>query len=243
GTVIDPLSPRGIEALIDAMAAHPLVAPTHFGTDERRQTPLDANGLRDTVAGLGSNDFLLAMKRGSPPRLDGHIDAMAGRRTPAGLSHVKLRWSRLAQAHRAEVFAFGTHLAEALEAQFALIHPMWDLGDTSQAYSAAGIVVFDELQRFGPPGVAAVTVLGPHLVALFGRERLLDIGVPVRPTPWGGITLSLVDNPAAADFDALQAAQSTVMEALAPAEVFATIDVFDQTAGPNWVPIPQEACG
>ncbi|XWN32886.1 MAG: hypothetical protein ROR55_07315 [Devosia sp.] len=243
GTSIDPLSPRGIEALIDASNAHPLVAPTEFGIDEKRQRPLDGNGLRDLVAGFGRSDFVLNMKRGSPPRLAGHVNTMSARKNPGGLCHVKLRWSGLKDQHRAPIFAFGEHLANALEAQYGLVHPIWDLGEASQAYSEAGIVVFHELQRFGPPGVAALTVFGPHLVGLFGRERLLDAGVPANTTPWGGIALRLVENPQVASLADLQAAQSAVMNALAPAEVFAKTGDIEQAAGRNWVPIPQAALG
>ena len=233
-TRVSPLTDAGLQGLLDAFAAEPALAPTHWGKDERENRPFDQESISP------DGDWFFCVRRSVPPRYLAHVDALRTRQHPKGLCHVKVTFgAKVRQKDLASVFRLGTALATNLRAEYGLVHPIWRLGEDSQSYSAAGIVRFVDLQPYGPPGIAALSWFGQHLIRLFGRDRLLGAGVPARETPWGGIEIALTDRPWSADFQTLRARQQAVMEALRPADVFGRYDDLEPRQGPNWVPIPE----
>ena len=228
------MADTGLQGLLDAFDAEAALTPTHWGKDERENRPYDRRSL------ALDGDWFFCVKRSAPPRYRGHVDALGAHRHPKGLCHLKVTFDgKIRQKDVAPIFRLGAALATNLRAEYGLVHPIWHLGEESQRYSAAGIVRFIDFQPYGPPGVAALTWFGPHLIRLFGRERLLGAGVPVRETPWGGIEMALTDTPWSADFQALKSRQQAVMQALSPAEVFGRYDDLEPGPGANWVPIPE----
>ena len=239
-TRMSPVADVGLRGLLDAFGAEDALTPTHWAKDERENRPYD----RDTSRMMGlisaNRDWFFCVKRSTPPCYLAYANALQALDRPGGLCHVKVTFeSKIRQRDVAPIFRLGTELAANLKAEYGLVHSIWRLGERSQSYSAAGIVVPGELQPYGPPGVAARTWFGPHLTRLFGQDRLLNAGVPARETSWGGVEMELVERPWSADFEALSARQQAVMETLGPADVFARYDGIEARQGPNWVPIPE----
>ncbi len=240
GTRISLLREAGIRRLLDAFDREPALVPTHWGNDESDRRDYDRHHVLDRVRAFSSGDYVLSLRRSKPPRYSAYLNALRARRHPKGLCHVRVTFpAKIAQRHLEPVFRLGEALAANLETEYGLVHPIWQLGEASQRYSETGLVRFADLQDYGPPGVAARTWFGPHLADLFGRDLLSGLDVPTGETAWGGVAISLVEEPWSAGFEALRARQEAVMAALGPAGVFGRYEGFDMAPGDRWVPIPE----
>ena len=82
--------------------------------------------------------------------------------------------------------------------------------------------------RLGPQALGTRTTFGPHYVEQFGRERLLSTPVHVTELDWGGIQLDLVEEPWTASMEDLVGAWRRGMEHLAPAGIFAEVQIDEE---------------
>jgi hypothetical protein len=206
-------SPEGIARFLGALEAAGAL-PTHAGKDGPTQPAFERAPFLEALRGSEFLRSVCVVKRTEPPRYEGFYGGSVG--------ELRSVWLTLA-VHDQAAYRLGDALAEGLEAEFGWVHPRFK---KQRAWNILTSFKTGEFQEQGPRGITARAYLGPHLVSLFGAERL---------APWGGPTISLAAAPWSASFEDLVARQAQVMEALRPAQVFCD---EDDVPGAGWRPIP-----
>jgi hypothetical protein len=228
---------EGIQALLKAFEHDTAFTPTHWGPDERARNPYARDEVITHVTQQASFVAMPGLHRRTNPRYEAYFSVRRN-----GINEVVVEFKRgLTAKHLPAIFALGDALAGQLRPEFGMVHSVWQLGETSQQYSAVGVLTAQEFQRYGPDGLGARTWLGAHLAALIGRERLNSCSAPVQDTDWGGVRIDLVDQPWTADFPSLHAQQQHLQQCLAPSGAFGDYtQSFKYQPGPQWTPVPVE---
>jgi hypothetical protein len=128
------------------------------------------------------------------------------------------------------LFALGDRLADDYQPDIGLVHihaaldgaPDDERTRRQQQLDLGAHLSPAAYRAWGPGGLGVRTYLGPRLVALLGRDRVLATPIPKTELAWGGIRLDLAESPWAAPLEALHAGFTHAMEHLRSAEVFAT---------------------
>ena len=129
-----------------------------------------------------------------------------------------------------QVFALGDRLADDYQPDLALVHihaaldgvPEDERTRRQQQLDLGAHLSPAAYRAWGPGGLGLRTYLGPRMIALLGRERVLATPIPKSELAWGGIRLDLAESPWAASLEALHAGYTHAMEHLRSADVFAT---------------------
>jgi hypothetical protein len=205
--------------------------------DERTRDPYDHQALLQTVGSLAVEHKLPNIYRRKSPRYHAFFTAR-----DTGMKYIKIEFgSALPDQDMRIPFALADALAERLEPVYGQVHPIWKLGNLSQAYSASGIFKAVDFQRCGPRSLCSRTWLGAHLTRLIGRDLLVASGCFVKDTPWRGLQVDLVERPEEATFDILHVRQAEVMKELQRTGAFGDYSIsFQCKPGSRWTPVPTE---
>jgi|GEM_PF-2801250 hypothetical protein len=220
-----------LERLVDAVESIKAFIPTHWGLDERAPNLYNRDELIATVSILKSDFYLPSLQRKNPPRYKAYFSSAS-----KSLNYVTIEFgASLSKKDYKHVFALGNAMAEKLEAEFGIVHPVWFEG--SQEYCASGQITASEFLDYGLTPVCARTWFSSHLVNLISRESLSNSGAIIQDTSWGGLQLDLVQNPWESDVETLSCKQLSVMNYLKPSGVFGDYREVDYKPGVNWKPI------
>lgn len=217
--------PPHLAALVKTLISSD-VGPTHWSTsDGGAKTPIAVDDIVSVAHGVPSTIGMFLSRRSSPKT---DVDLDLGRRPSVTL----------------QAFANGSEfqgiagLSHTLDSVF---HPdlsaCWTAQRTQRPWEntlerdLAVIVTGSYLgsyHRLGPQALGTRTTFGPHYVEQFGRERLLSTPVHVTELDWGGIQLDLVEEPWTASMEDLVGAWRRGMEHLAPAGIFAEVQIDEE---------------
>lgn len=209
-------------ALLGAIASVPETSPTHGNVDDRKRLPF-------SLQALAAQPWSKVLWRLTPPKYWGSIDAAT-----ASIGRILLHYEDIEQDLIASVCQGIASLVDGLEPAYAALHFKWvdqtkdQINSSMRGFSAKAL----QYSKFGPPGVFAWTWFGPAFVEKIGMASLLAEGA--RPTPWGGASLPLVEEPWALTFEALRERQIAVDSALRPRGLFGDYSQPVPQKGAQW---------
>ncbi len=209
--------------------------PTHWGHEDRADVVYQHNNLLDEITSLTGDALVPTLHRRKSPRYE---TSFSIRRHDFNFVSVEFA-SGVPDEKLVDVFSLGNALADALQVEFGIVHPVWQLGERSQPYTESGVFSPSELNEYGPRAICARTWLGPSIARMIGRKRLIDAGCFVTDTAWGGLQIDLLSPPWDATFDLVSAQQTTVMSRLASTEVFGNYcrGSHPTKPGTRWIPL------
>src|SRR5579859_3779021 len=139
--------------LLDAFEQQRHLLPTHWGLDERAGQRYERSTLIEGVSELPDDVTILHLQRRKQPRYSAYVSIQRH-----ALNDVHFVCQQgLTEQSMPELYALGAALAQQLTPEFAFVHSIWDYGERSQAYSAAGVLNAREFQRYGLSGICART--------------------------------------------------------------------------------------
>lgn len=203
GLLAPKLTPAAVRPLLTAMAAEPLLAPTHGSPDERKRIPYES----ESIVGAAERGPV-ELWRTQEPRYAGSLITNRDAR-----NMLKLSFESPADNLLPAIFEGATRLANQIRPEFGFVHALWQRGPASEAYNFGYRLQARDLDKCGLGNVYARTWFGPYLVERIGKPLLLSLPQAYEML-WGGIQTDLVLEPWLADFDVLSAAQAQVMKQL-----------------------------
>lgn len=202
------------------------VAATHWSSsDGGPRVPFDADDITALVDGSPSNHAVYVF-RSTNPRWE----------FSASLSRRPFLFFDGDASDSADVSAIATTLVELDNLYEPDISSTWFGPELEWTWSTphqrdllrllhAVLLAPSDYYRMGPGGLGVRTLLGPHYVKQFGRDRLLGTPVHIMELAWGGVRLDLVEDPWNTSMERLVDAWRRGMEHLSPAGIFADVEI------------------
>jgi hypothetical protein len=223
---------RTIQKFTDLLEANPIFTPTKYGEDGPTKLEYNRDAFLETFP---QRDLLFR-----------HIAPIYDMMLPSGRGRVDgfdIHFEPTQREHVNEFYELATALAELMEPLFGTIQSNWNSEDSPEvlAYRRPAGLTNPQFATGGPAGFASRTWLGPELVGLIGKERLVALGQPLRWMNYGGVAVDVVHDVLEADLMTLMAAQRTLTDALSDVGVFGDYTKFYAAIpGPAWVQLRKE---
>jgi hypothetical protein len=218
-----------LNALLDALEQFPKCTPEFWSLDERSKLPYNREEIT-TQAELRQNGRTVSvyLRRNKVAKYFGWFNM-------SYKPYIDFEFNpALAEKDWLLVFEFAETLVKAFNPDIATasISPGFSrpwLSEDDKYLSlinrCAGLAPVD-YYKHGPRGLAMRTYIGPHYIEQFGREFLLSTpGVAIEEQQWGGMRIDLSENPWTLSVPDLISHWKQAMEHLAPAQVFADVEI------------------
>jgi hypothetical protein len=211
---------RGV---IDALLAHPRVAPEIWSTKERGGLPFDyEKAVKYRTGAPDGVTLFLRRKKAVTCQL-----TMFLHRQPS----IIVDFDPVPDvAFWPELYALADDFANAYEPDLLWVRPRLErVFDADDARSRAlarlaqcGTVAPIAYRKKGIAGLGLRTVLGPLLIRQIGAERLSTLPAPAvtKLLPWGGISIDLMPDPWTRSLEELSDSWAACMTALEPSGFF-----------------------
>jgi hypothetical protein len=223
---------RSIQKFVDLLEASPIFTPTKYGEDGPKKLKYTRVAFLETFPmrnllfrhAVPTYDMILPSGRG---RVDGFF----------------FHFEPTQHEHVTKFYELAVKIAELLEPLFGTVQSDWNREDSPEvlAYRRPAGLTNPQFATGGPAGFASRTWLGPELVGLVGKERLIGLGQPLTWMNYGGVAVDVVEDVTHADLMTLMAAQRTLTDALADLEIFGDYTKFyNAKPGASWAALRKE---
>jgi hypothetical protein len=224
---------RRMRKLLGVFEQFPAFAPTHWSPKDQRSLPPYVE--EEAVRGIVEDTFAMSQgvfKRAKGPKYEGFLFA-----SNKELSTLKLKFDSIANDQTYEaLYSFGSKLACQIEPEFGVLHPIWKLGNKSQAYSASGLNRAQDMQKYGLRSFCARTWLGKRLSGLLSNA-VKEAGLNSIALTKQLLEIDLLESPWLADFKTMSTRRKQVMDILTRTGLFGDYSVFPRyKKGEKWEP-------
>jgi hypothetical protein len=226
------------DELLGVLERHPLLAPTHWGRNERLRERYQRVELEHACEEERRRDDpdMPSLRRTQRPGYDAIWTL--GPEVP-GWFRLSSRMSPVKPEEAEAYFGLAEQLARVLPIEFGLVHLKPADTPKELQISPGGLEHSSAYQRCGPLKVFPRTFFGRRLVELMGgRDILQESGGVVTQLENGTAMLDLLHAPWRADAASLKKQELAVLEQLRRTEVWAIETEFVDEPGRRWVPIP-----